>query len=218
MPRLSPPVQRRRDVRRLTASRLTVRRLTAAVAAVALGVLAGAAAVGSPAAAHTALVSSSPANGATLTTPPRTVRLVFSGAPASGTPVDVAVTLAGQEVPPDGSVRVDGSTLVIPVNLPGSGTYTVAYRVVSADGHPVQGTVAFTVSDTPGGTAASASPPAAASASVGVRASAKPTAPVPPPKDTSRWPYLVIALVVLSLIGVAVALATTPKRPKRPRI
>jgi methionine-rich copper-binding protein CopC len=215
MPRISPPVQRHRDLRRLT-----VRRLTATLAAVAVGLLAGAMATGSPAAAHTALVSSSPANGATLTTPPRTVRLVFSGAPASGTPVDVAVTLAGQEVPPAGSVRVDGSTLVIPVNLPGSGTYTVAYRVVSADGHPVQGTVAFTVSDTPGGAAASASPSPAASASVGASASAaaRPTAPVPPPKDTSRWPHLVIALVVLILVAIAVALATGPKRPKRPRI
>jgi methionine-rich copper-binding protein CopC len=201
MPRISSPVHPR-----------TVRRLLATLATVALGVLAGAVSTGIPAAAHTSLVSSSPASGATLTTAPDTVRLVFSGTPASS-PLDVAVTLAGQTVRPAGSVRLDGSTVVIPVDLPGSGTYTVAYRVVSADGHPVQGTVEFTVRDTPG-VAASASPSVAASASV----AATPTAPVPPPQDTSRWPHVVIGLVVLILLGIAVALATGPKRPKRPRI
>jgi methionine-rich copper-binding protein CopC len=181
------------------------------VVTLALGLLAGAVTAGVPAAAHTSLVSSSPADGATLTSAPKEVRLQFSGAPAAD-PLDVAVTLEGQTIPPAGTVRVDGSTVVIPVDLPGPGAYTVAYRVVSADGHPVQGTVEFTVR---GSAAASASPSAVASASPSVAAS--PTGPVPPPQDTSRWPHLLIGLVVLVLLGIAVALATAPKRPKKPK-
>lgn len=44
----------------------------------------------------------------------------------------------------DGCVVVDGSTASMPVALGGAGTYSVAYRVVSADGHPIEGAWSFT--------------------------------------------------------------------------
>lgn len=44
----------------------------------------------------------------------------------------------------DGCVVVDGSTASMPVALGEAGTYSVAYRVVSADGHPIEGAWSFT--------------------------------------------------------------------------
>lgn len=61
------------------------------------------------------------------------------------------------------------STVQVTDTLP-NGTYTVAYRVVSADGHPVQGSYPFTVADPTSSAApvanvsASASAPSAAAA------------------------------------------------------
>lgn len=44
----------------------------------------------------------------------------------------------------DGCVSVDGDTASMPVSLAAAGDYVVAYRVVSNDGHPVEGQFAFT--------------------------------------------------------------------------
>ena len=44
----------------------------------------------------------------------------------------------------DGCVSVDGDTASMPVALAAAGDYVVAYRVVSNDGHPVEGQFAFT--------------------------------------------------------------------------
>jgi copper resistance protein C len=193
----------------------TARALTARVVAVAaalvLGTLTGATSVGVPASAHTELRSSTPVDGATLTSAPAQIRLEFTEAP-SGTAHDVAVTLAGQVVP-SGPVRLEGNAVVAPATLPGPGAYTVAYRVVAGDGHPVQGTIRFTVT-AKAGAAGSASPSAVAATPSAAAAS---KGPVPPPKDTSRWPYFVIALVILILIGIAVVLATGERPPKRKR-
>jgi methionine-rich copper-binding protein CopC len=44
----------------------------------------------------------------------------------------------------DGCVSVDGDTASMPVALAAAGDYIVDYRVVSNDGHPVEGQFAFT--------------------------------------------------------------------------
>jgi methionine-rich copper-binding protein CopC len=207
MPR-SAPAAPRRLVARLAATTVV------SVAAAVLATLGTAA----PASAHTALHSSSPADGATLPAAPAQVRLGFTEAP-SADPLDLAVTLDRQVVPPAGPVRVEGNDVVAPVSLPGPGTYTVAYRVVSSDGHPVTGTVRFTVT----GGSASPAADAAGGTAPSPATSAKPSpstsaaAPVQPPHDASRWPLVVIALVLLVLVGIAVVLVTGPKPPKRNR-
>ena len=43
----------------------------------------------------------------------------------------------------DGCVVVDGATASMDIALSLRGTYTVAYRVISEDGHPVEGTFTF---------------------------------------------------------------------------
>ncbi len=43
----------------------------------------------------------------------------------------------------DGCVTVDGDTASMPVALTAAGTYAVGYRVVSTDGHPIEGSYSF---------------------------------------------------------------------------
>ncbi|MGK5519133.1 copper resistance CopC family protein, partial [Micromonospora sp. URMC 107] len=98
-----------------------------------------------PAAAHNTLRAASPADGERLTTPPTRVTLEFAQRldPAFTT---IALTDADRRKVPTGAPTVDGTkgTVTVDETL-GEGTYTVAYRIVSADGHPVQGSYRFTV-------------------------------------------------------------------------
>jgi len=106
-----------------------------------------------PSAKHATLVSSEPAANSRLATAPTQIRLVYSEpiegklakvslVPASGTPI---VLRAG------GDPR-DVHAVIAPVDALSAGTYKVEWRVVSADGHPVDGSFSFTVGDTTVGT------------------------------------------------------------------
>ncbi|AWZ05315.1 MULTISPECIES: copper resistance CopC family protein [unclassified Streptomyces] len=101
---------------------------------------------GAPAAsAHTDLTSSTPADGATLDALPPGIRLTFSDE-MSQEYAKVALTAPDGSPAGTGDPLVDGksASLVVKPGLP-SGKYTVGYRVVSADGHPVSGSYSFTV-------------------------------------------------------------------------
>lgn len=109
-------------------------------------------ALASAAYAHPKLVSSTPAPNATVSKPSRielrfSERLMskFSGA-------DLAMTgMAGMNHAPvkvasTAMVAGDGRTLIVtPKSSLGAGRYSVTYRVVSADTHRINGTLAFTV-------------------------------------------------------------------------
>ncbi|MFI7211299.1 copper resistance protein CopC [Micromonospora maritima] len=113
-----------------------------------------------PAAAHNTLQAATPAQDARLTAAPTTVTLRFL---QQLNPEFTTIVLsdAGQRKIPTGAPAVDGATGTITVDQPlANGTYTVAYRVVSADGHPVQGSYRFTVAD-PAATVAPTTPAAA---------------------------------------------------------
>ncbi|QEO15023.1 copper resistance protein CopC [Agromyces intestinalis] len=97
-----------------------------------------------PAAAHNSITSTSPAEGATVTAQPGEVSLTTSDELldlGSGNVIDV--------VGPDGlhyataCATIAGSDASVPVALGGAGEYTVEWRVVSADGHPIAGEFAF---------------------------------------------------------------------------
>ena len=101
--------------------------------------------VGPPAHAHTTLVSSSPADGARLDTPPATIQLVFSE-PVDARFVTVVVSSADGGHWEDGAPMVSETVVVQPVQrLIDAGAYSIAYRVVAADGHPVTGELSFTM-------------------------------------------------------------------------
>ena len=120
-----------------------------------LAALLSALCIASAAWAHATLLSSEPADGSVLTMPPKMVQLHFneSVAPAvigvidaGGRARDVATRAVGQSV-----------LIVLPDDLP-QGTQIVSYRVVSQDGHPVAGSMVFSI-----GAVTGAAPPAKAS-------------------------------------------------------
>lgn len=111
---------------------------------------------GGPAAAHTGLQSSTPADGQTLTVAPDAISLTFSSAVASEF-AQVAVTGPDGESVTSGEVTIDGAVVSQSVSTSGDGAYVVAYRVVSDDGHPVSGQLTFTLTGT-GGAATESAP------------------------------------------------------------
>ncbi len=107
--------------------------------------------------AHAALTGSQPADGAMLSAMPARITLSFSE-PVS----PLVLTL----VRPDGAAIILGasgadtpSLTVTPPSDLGRGTHLLSWRVVSADGHPVGGTIAFSIGER---TAAPADPAEAA--------------------------------------------------------
>ena len=102
-----------------------------------------------PASAHENLVRAVPANGSTVTSSPARVQLVFDE--KAGTPAEIVVTGPSGDAVDDGPVRVADNTVSVRVDVRAAGRYTVAYRVVSADGHPVSGQTTFRFA--PGGAA-----------------------------------------------------------------
>ena len=87
------------------------------------------------------LVGSEPPAGTTLAEPPATLRLDFNE-PVSPLIVRL-VGPTGEAVTP--AVKAQNSTLtIVPPRLQ-RGTYVLSWRVISADGHPVGGSVLFSV-------------------------------------------------------------------------
>lgn len=96
-----------------------------------------------PAAAHTELKSSNPPAGATLDAAPTQLELTFTE-PVTGPSIQVASPEGAWTV---GTPSVAGPVVTVPVTPAGpAGQHTITWKVVSADGDPVSGTVAFTLS------------------------------------------------------------------------
>jgi len=130
--------------RRAPAGRVWARIVVLAAVSLVVGVgLAG------PAAAHNVLIASDPADGATLQQPPTVVSLTFDQPVQDFQPVVTILGADGQRYE-SGSPAVDSTVVtqqLTAVTTPG--TYTIAYRVVSADGHPVQGELRFDLAAAP---------------------------------------------------------------------
>ncbi len=171
-----------------------MRRAFAATLAVAF-VLAGA----TSAAAHTSLVSSSPAPGANVESP-ATVSLTFD---------DTLLQLGDDVVVNDaqGVNRVAGDPYfprpdTIQADIDGTlepGDYVVAWRIVAEDGHPIQGTIPFTVVGDASSVSTAAPAPTAAAATAT-------SGGVP-------WMLVVGVLGAFAVVGVIVFVA----RPRRSR-
>ena len=106
--------------------------------------------------AHVALRSVTPGDGETVATAPGRVTLEFNE-PIGASFATVTVTGPSGDVG-RGRPDVDGTTVTqaLTGDLPG-GDYTVAFRVLSEDGHPVSDTTTFTVADASTTTATSPS-------------------------------------------------------------
>ena len=116
--------------------------LAAAAAAIVLGSLALAA----PASAHDQLVASDPAADSAIDTLPEQLTLVYSGElidAEDGTVVQV-LSPSGEDVA--GEATIDGTDVDVSLTDGGAGDYEVTWRVVSNDGHPIDGSFGFSVS------------------------------------------------------------------------
>ena len=112
--------------------------------------------------AHSIPVSSDPADGSTIDVGPPRVSVTFNEALQDSF---ASLTVVGPDgnLWSEGDATVDGPTVDVALRKLGpAGVYTIAYRVVSADGHTVSGTREFTLSKADTGTPG---PPAATESS-----------------------------------------------------
>ncbi|GAA0363413.1 hypothetical protein GCM10009530_11330 [Microbispora corallina] len=129
-----------------------------AIAALVLALLATAAPLASPASAHNVLIGSDPQQGARLAALPNVVTLTFDQAVRRDF-ARIAVTGPGGAHYEQGEVGTSGAGVFISVRPAGpAGDYSIGYRIVSNDGHPVTGTITFTVTGGTGGTGGVAGP------------------------------------------------------------
>lgn len=152
----------------------------------------------SPAYAHAALRSASPADGAVLARPPTAIVLTFNEKLQDGF-TTIRVTSSGKRTQvAEAATDGDRVTQPLPAALP-AGSYTTAYRVVSADGHPISGEVAFRLDPPPSSpqptpsSAPAESPSAAAPSAAAVAGQAEQPA-------TAGWIWLAGGLVVVAFV------------------
>ncbi|WP_432924050.1 copper resistance CopC family protein [Microbispora sp. CA-135349] len=116
-----------------------------------------------PAQAHDVLVASDPKDGAVLGAMPASVTLTFDQAVRRDF-ARIAVTGPDAAHYEQGEIRVDGRNVSVGVRTgTPAGAYAIGYRIVSNDGHPVTGTVTFSVTGggaTPGAVSAPTATPA----------------------------------------------------------
>lgn len=103
-----------------------------------------------PAYAHDSVASTSPSDGATVTTNPGKVSITLTQAPDTKLPGSnvIKVTAPDGHVVSTGDITAEGPTLSIAADIDHPGKHTVDWRAVSADGHPIEGTFAFTYTET----------------------------------------------------------------------
>lgn len=163
--------------------------------------------IAAPAAsAHDRLVSSTPADGSTVSFP-KEITLTFNESVASVGAV--IVVKSGDQEWQNGIPKVDGRTVTQQLRTGPAGSYTVAWRVTSADGHPISGQ--FTFTGTTPSTSSAASSTTTSGTVVGLPgAVTSPGLPTQqkPTDGTNNAPFLIVlgALGVLIVIGLLLAI------------
>jgi MYXO-CTERM domain-containing protein len=153
-----------------------------------------------PAWAHSQLIAMVPADGSTVAVAPTQVVLTFNEN-IQDIGDAVVVTGPGGGRYDDGRPRILDATATEQLRpLAYRGHYSVSYRIVSADGHPVTRTLGFTLSV--GAAAATAAPAPTAS----------PTSSTSSTKAGSSTGNAPLALALLVLAGVAAFLAIRLRR------
>lgn len=101
-----------------------------------------------PASAHAALQSTDPAQNAVLPVAPQTVTLTFSEAVSLSSDSVRVLDPAGRAVDSGSPAHADGKDNTARVGLGtglANGTYTIAWRAVSEDSHPIGGAFTFSI-------------------------------------------------------------------------
>lgn len=175
-----------------------LRRITAVAASLLLAA-AGVAVAAAPASAHDQLISTNPANGATVATLPAEVTLTFGEVVLNtdgGTQVEVT-DATGRKIG-TGATEVQDNVVSQRVAGAAAGKVTVLWRVISEDGHPVSGEFTFTVQKGATGAPVPSSTPTAAP---GAASSASPII------------WVVAGIVVVVVVVVVIAVVVSRRRP-----
>lgn len=174
--------------------------------------------------AHNSLISSDPVDGSTVATAPEQITLVFNEA-AQALGSEIVVTDPNGVTVSEGAPQLADATVSQPLagDLP-AGVYTVTWRVTSADGHPIDGSLTFTAQ---AATAVGVDPGAEASPEVTTQATQVPepiseaTVDVTPAPDAMAQDEdaglaagVILAIVVGALAVVAAVVVIVIERRK----
>ncbi|MFC0452415.1 copper resistance CopC family protein [Rhodococcus jostii] len=162
-----------------------------------------------PAMAHAALSGSNPADGAQIDTAPDQVTLTFN---ENIQPSFVTLKVVGADGTQWGKSEPVVTGRDVSVDLDGlgdAGQYTVAFRVVSDDGHPIEGTYNFQLTQASTGAATT---PGASGGSTPTE-----TAPAagPAAEDSGGFPAWVLIAIAVVVVGGGVAFFLRPQGKTR---
>ncbi|PPG33186.1 copper resistance CopC family protein [Pseudoclavibacter sp. RFBB5] len=201
-----------------TAAPTAPRRLAATAIALLMACLLGFAGA-TPAQAHDQLIASSPSPDASLDTSPPDITLSYSANIMEIGPMIVLQDAAGRDWA-TGEPVIDGTTVTSTIvdTLP-DGAYTVNWRVVSSDGHPITGTIPFTVGDPTAADAPAAPAPSDPATAAPTTADPAPTEAAPSESEspsgattqptseiTSQAAFDVPRMLLIGALGALVAL------------
>lgn len=151
------------------------------------------------ASAHSVLESSDPADGATLTTAPTSVTLTFNETIQNFEPTILVTGPNGNRYAAGPATARGPQVSVGLVGAGPAGRWTIAYRIVSADGHPVSGELHYTLAASAAGTVAG-TPPAASTGSADGAG------------GTPVWLWIGIGVAALVLVAAGVVFLRRPQQ------
>ena len=179
---------------------MVLRRMTAAFALAGLALVA----LATPAFAHAELKSSNPAKGASVAEAPKQIELTFNEAVS---PQTITVTGPQGAQWTVGQIAVAGPVVTAPVTAIGpAGEYTVTYKVLSDDGDPVTGTVAFTLTTPATTTTVPPSTPPTTETTATAPTSSPQAAPTSGDDSggVPGWVWIVVAIAVVLAAGAII--------------
>ena len=169
------------------------------------------------ASAHTELLKSNPADGSTLSSVPAVITLTFNEPVLDQGASIVAKAADGTAIRLDAVTVADAEVSAPWPSTANVGRYTISWRAVADDGHPVTGSFAFTIAGASPTPTPTSTPTAAPTSTPTATPTSTPTAtptptPAPTPTEapavatgTNRVPALIGAVVVFALVGTLIA-------------
>ncbi|WAH98471.1 copper resistance CopC family protein [Arthrobacter sp. MMS18-M83] len=190
-----------------------IRQLLAVVVAFTAVLFSAALFSAAPAFAHDVAESTSPANGSTVGSVPDSVSVTFNNRPLLlGS--QIRVNDASGQSWADGSVEIVDAVVSQKLR-PGApaGAFTVIWRVVSSDSHPIEGTFAFTAKagSTTAGGASSSTQPTAPVPTAGTVPPGSTTTPDRAPDASQPFPWSIVVFAAVAA-GLLVFLGVTARR------
>lgn len=159
---------------------------------------------GGAASAHDELVGTDPAGGTTVDALPPSMDLTFSNVP-SGIGAEIQVLDESGTDWADGAVEFVDRTVTQPLRAGGpAGEYTVNWRVVSSDSHPIEGTFTFAARQ------GTSSVPDSVSTS-GPTDAEEPVADQAPTAGVSDFPWSIVLMIGV-LVAIVAGLAITARK------